>query len=138
MTPHPYLLVTRAIHLPSLAFTNEVREHGSGLVLRGLLRHLGGFLEPFGYDESRDRFVPRDGKVLPRILCGRDSRLMADYLIQATGFYPCGTYDRYGFEKFKLDFSEYNAGKLGEEACRAVRRGYRLIKNALGWETYLG
>ena len=103
-------------------------EHGTYVVLAGLIQHLGRFLKPFHYDRKRDRFLP-----LPKLLCSKDDRRMAQALIEETGFSPCHTRDLDGNEKFLLDFAAYNNGDIEEDRTDKMRRAYRILEHHLHW-----
>lgn len=123
--PHPHLYVASLVHLPSLRNEPDVRDPEARRVTAQLFEHIGSWITPFDFDGRRDRFVPRRrGDQLPRLLCLRDGRGMADPLIVGTGFRSCHAWDRLGgMEKYILDFGYYNNGSIGDEIGRRhIRR----------------
>lgn len=131
-TPHPFLYIQAVTHLPSLGRVRAEREAGTTRVMKGLFRHIAAFLPSFGYDEREDRFYAGPGGELPRLLCSRDGRLMADRMIQGLGFSPTYTQDEVGDAKFLLDFRAYNARAVDRETASRMLRAYRYLKPYLG------
>jgi hypothetical protein len=140
--PHPYLYVRAAVHLPSLAFREKPpTEESTFRLLKGLLRHIGYFLEPFDYDLVEDCFKPRrGGQQLPKLLCARDSRSAAKTMIDGHGFMPCRTRDVDGNPKFLLDFDSYNERQGHDTVRESVRHAHHIMSALLKWRhgVYLG
>jgi hypothetical protein len=83
-------------------------------MIEQLIDHIISWITPFHLDQRRDCFVPRDpGERLPKLICLRDGRGMADRIISNLGFIPTQHRDRLGgMDKYVLDFEWYNDPSL--------------------------